>query len=113
MSGTRLIATPFPYEAVKAALLELPKMELSPVDFGRMIEAGKRLGWSKELLDGHEALRAGGRCFDFRQNEPPWLRGRLSEDNVFFEYADEKEEAVVRPVFSELARRLGLKLLEY
>ncbi len=113
MAGTRLVATPFPYEAVKAALLEVPKLEASLLDLQRMIETGKRLGWSKEQLEGHEVLRARGRCLTFRQNQPPWLRGTLWEDNVFFEYADEKEEAAVRPVISELAARLGLSVLEY
>ena len=49
MSGTRLIPTGagFPYEAVKSALLALPKVETSPVELERMIETGKRLGWSK------------------------------------------------------------------
>ena len=113
MSGTRLVGTPFPYEAAKAALLALPTMETGPVDFDRKLELGKRLGWSREMLEGHEALRAGGRCFTFRQNQPPWLRGTMYEDNVFFEYGDEKEEAAVRPLITGLAERLKLKVQEY
>jgi hypothetical protein len=117
MSGTRLVPTSeaaaFPYQAAKAALLALPAIEVGPVDFERMIEVGKRIGWSQEMLDGHEALRVGGRCFTFRQNEPPWLRGTFYDDNVFFEYADETQEAAMRPLIAELARALGLKTIEY
>ncbi|MBK7861807.1 MAG: hypothetical protein IPJ65_24960 [Archangiaceae bacterium] len=117
MSGTRLVqqneATPFPYDAAKEAVLALPKVEVHPMELGRMIEVGKRIGWSKELLDGHEALRAGGRCFTFRQNVPPWLRGTFYEDNVFFEFANEQQEAEMRPFILELATRLQLKVLEY
>jgi hypothetical protein len=117
VSGTRLVAkseaVPFPYEAARAALLALPAMEIGVVDFQRMIEVGKRIGWSQELIDGHEALRAGGRCFTFRQNQPPWLRGTAYEDNVFFEYADEQQEAAVRPVISDLARTLDVRVVEY
>jgi hypothetical protein len=117
LSGTRLVPVsegrPFPYQAVRAALLELPAIECTALELGRMIEVGKRLGWSREQLDAHEELRRGGRCFNFRQNEPPWLRGTCWEDNVFFEYDDEKQEAAVRPVIVELAGRLGLKVLEY
>jgi hypothetical protein len=117
VSGTRLVAkteaAPFPYQAVKSALLALPAMEVGPVDFGRMIELGKRLGWSQEMIEGHESLRAGGQCFTFRQNQPPWLRGTFYEDNVFFEYADEKQEAAMRPLISQLARSLEVRVVEY
>lgn len=117
MSGTRLVpkteAAAFPYHEAKRALLAMPAIEVGPVDFTRMIEVGKRIGWSQELLDGHEALRAGGRCFTFRQNQPPWLRGTVYEDNVFFEYDDERQEAQVRPVITELARALDVRVIEY
>jgi len=117
MSGTRLVQkterTPFPYEAAKAALLALPAIETGAVDFSRMIEVGKRIGWSQEMLDGHEALRAGGRCFTFRQNQPPWLRGTCYDDNVFFDYADEKQEAEMRPAIVELAQQLDVRIVEY
>jgi hypothetical protein len=117
MSGTRLVpvsdSAEFPYGAVKERLLALPSIELEPVDFERMIEVGKRIGWSKELLDGHEALKLGGRCFTFRQNVPPWLRGTLYEHNVFFEYTDEQQERLVRPHITELAQGLDVRLVEY
>jgi hypothetical protein len=117
MSGSRLVVKAakdrFPYEAAKKALLALPSMETAPLELRRMIEVGKRIGWSQEKLDGHEALRAAGRCFTFRQNEPPWLRGTCWEDNVFFEFDDEKQEAAVRPVILELARVLDVKVVEY
>jgi len=117
MSGTRLVSkaeiTEFPYDAVKDALLAMPAIKTAPVDFDRMIEVGKRIGWSKEMLDAHEALKARGRCFTFRQNEHPWLQGTLFEDNVFFDYADSSHEAEARPIIIELARTHDVRVIEY
>jgi hypothetical protein len=117
MSGTRLVSkadtTEFPYEAAKDALLAMPAMNTGRVDFDRMIEVGKRIGWSKEMLEAHEALRASGRCFTFRQNQPPWLQGTLFEDNVFFDYADSNQEVAARAVIIELARTLDVRMIEY
>lgn len=117
MSATRLVpktdTTEFPYQAAKDALLAMPAMKTQPVDFDRMMEVGKRIGWSREMLDAHEALKAGGRCFQFRQNQAPWLQGTLFEDNVFFGYTDGKQEALARPVIAERARTLDVRIIEH
>ena len=117
MSGTRLVpagpAAPFPYDEAKRLLLAMPRMSVGKVDFGRQIEVGKRLGWSKEMLDGHAGLLARGRCFTFRQDQPPWLRGTFYEANVWFEFDDQKQEETMRPAILSFAQTLGLKTVEY
>ena len=70
------------------------------------------------IVELHYASQSGGDSFSpvagfSALNVPPLLRGTLWEDNVFFEYADEKQEAEMRPAIVELAERLELKVIEY
>ena len=114
MSGVRLIAkdeTDFPWAGALQELRSLEGAELVPKDFTRMLEAGRRIGWPRELIEANEQLAARGRCFDIAQSAPPELRGSLFEDNIFFSFLSDDHEKSCRPVIEQLATTLNLKVV--
>ena len=82
---------PFPYDDALQLLRDLPEAELVAKDFGPLIEAGKRMGWTAKMIRSHEKLAAGGRCYDFAWTGPPAMRGTLFENNLFISVVDDEE----------------------
>jgi hypothetical protein len=115
MSGLRLIAkedeTDFPWERALQALRSLDGLELVPKDFTRMLEVGRGIGWSQELIETNEQLAARGRCFDIAQSVPPELMGSLFEDNIFFSFGSDDHEKICRPTILSLATELDLAVV--
>jgi hypothetical protein len=118
MSGVRLIPktdeSEFPYQEAKQILLfSFQDLSFQSTDFAPMIVAGKRIGWTEEMLIAHEALAERGNCFDFRLQISPYLNGTLYEDNIFFRFVDSEHERECMPLIPELATRLEVRVLTY
>src|SRR5437870_1892326 len=97
MSGIRLIPktdeSEFPYmEARQILLFELHDVFFKPTDFDALISAGKRVGWTAEMIAEHQAMAERKKCFDFRMESVPYLSGTLYEDNIFFSFYDSQQE---------------------
>src|SRR5438552_586959 len=69
----------FPYEEALRRLAAFPGVTMRPKDFGPLIAAGAKVGWPTEMLEEHERLAERGLCFDFVQNQVPFLQGSLYE----------------------------------
>jgi hypothetical protein len=94
----------FPYAEAKRRLEEDAK--LIPKDFGPMIEAGRRMRWTEEMIRGNEDLARRGNCFDFVMRVEPFLSGALFENNVFFSITGDEHAALT--YIRRLAKELGV-----
>jgi len=101
----------FPYEEVRRRLFENPSTRVRPFDFGPMIEAGKRMGWTEEMIRTNEELSHRGRCFAFEMTQEPFLRGTLYEDNVFFSFSGAEHERASMHAIEGLAREFDVRVL--
>ncbi len=99
----------FPYDEAKQRLEE--DANLTPKDFGPMIDAGRRMGWTEVMIRAHEELAQRGKCFDFQMRVAPHLRGSLFEDNVFFSITE--EEATALAYITRLANKLGVRVFKH
>lgn len=99
----------FPYE--EALRLLEQDADLEPADLTEMIEAGRRMGWSQEMIVANEALAAGGKCFSFTLRKPPHLSGTLYEDNIFFSINGNERDA--KTYIRSLAKLLGAAVYEH
>ncbi len=117
MGATRWIPDPedseFPSDAARIWLEERGGMSFTPVDFEALLARGRSVGWTGAMLAEHERMAERGRCFDFVQDEAPFLRGTLWEDNVYFLYLDADHEAGCRSLIVEGGRVLEVGLYEH
>ncbi len=119
MGACRLIPktddSAFPYdEAMRLLILAQPAMTIKPKDFDELIEAGRKHGhWSPELIREHEEMAKRKRCFDFFLDRPPYLRGTLFENNIWFSlYSPEHEKACLRMI-EALRQRLDVRIIHH
>jgi hypothetical protein len=107
MPAMRLVAITddagFPYAEAKRRLAQ--DADLTPADLTPMIAAGRRMGWTGELIRANEELARRGNCFDFALQVAPYLTGTLYEDNVFFRMTGDESAEVA--YVEKLAEELG------
>lgn len=96
----------FPYAEAKSRLEQ--DVTLTPKDFGPMIAAGRRMGWTAEMIRANEELARRGNCFDFVMGGEPSIRGSLYEDNVFFSITGDDNAAL--SYIQRLAEELGVRV---
>src|SRR5262245_55496639 len=99
----------FPYAEAKRRLGQ--DADLTPKDFGPMIEAGRRMRWTEAMIRANEDLARRGHCFDFVLRVEPFLRGSLFEDNVFFSITD--DEGAAMAYIKRLAKELGVRVYRH
>lgn len=110
MSAVRLVPisddADFPYAEAKRCLER--DAELTPKDFGPMIEAGRKMRWTDEMIRTNEELAHRGNCFDFVLRAEPFLSGSLFENNVFFSITG--DERVALAYIKRLADELSVRV---
>ena len=99
----------FPYDAAKRLLAQ--DADLTPKDFGPMIEAGRRMRWTEAMIRANEELARRGKCFDFQMRVEPSLSGSLFEDNVFFSVTGDEKAALA--YIRRLAKELGVRVFKH
>jgi hypothetical protein len=102
----------FPYEQAKGLLHSLDEFEIGEVDFPAMIEKGKQIGWTQEMIDANWGLMKRGKCFSFIQHATPFLQGTMYEDNILFSFSSREHEDGCRRVINDFAKRLGVRVWE-
>ena len=100
---------PFPYQAAKELLAQ--DADLTPADLQAMIAAGKRMGWTEEMIMANEELAQRGHCFDFVLRIEPFLRGTLYENNIFFSITG--DEMAAQRYIKALAGKLGARVYKH
>ena len=93
----------FPYQAAKEFLAQ--DADLTPADLEAMIAAGKRMGWTEDMIRANEELARRGLCFDFVLRIEPFLRGTLYENNILFSITGDEKAA--QRYIKALAKKLG------
>ena len=99
----------FPYTEARLRLEQ--DAELTAKDFGAMIQAGRRMGWTGDMIRANEELAARRNCYDFALTVEPHLRGSLFEDNIFFSVTGDERAAL--EYIERLARELGLRVYRH
>jgi hypothetical protein len=99
----------FPYDEAKQRLEQ--DADLMPKDFGPMIEAGRRMGWTQAMIRANEELALYGKCFDFQMRVAPNLTGTLFEDNIFFSITGQERAALA--YIRRLAKELGVRVFKH
>jgi hypothetical protein len=85
--------------------------DLTPKDFGPMIEAGRRMRWTSAMIRANEELSARGNCYDYTLSTEPYLTGSLFEDNIYFSLAGDERMAL--KYIERLARELGVRVYRH
>jgi len=99
----------FPYDQVKAAIEGLASVEISDVDFEKIIADGIRNEWPPQLVENQRQMQQSGKCFNFAQGVEPFLEGTVYLENVYFLFEDEAHADRCAPVIDGMAQDLGLK----
>ncbi len=114
MPATRLIPATddaeFPYEELLAHIWTLDGVAIKHADLSEMIAAGKRSGWSAEMIAANEALQRTGRCRDVMQSKPPYLYATLYLDNLYIMYWDNAHRIACAPLVASMANKLGVRI---
>src|SRR5689334_10540510 len=114
MSAIRMIPAtddgPFPYDQALKLLSTCPGLMMKSKNFAPLIAAGKRMGWSQEMIEEHERMEQGGLCFDFAQQQTPFLQGSLFEDNIYFRLTDYEHEKKCESLIVRIVAELGARV---
>ncbi len=101
----------FPYcKAMETLLFKDPDISFEPVDFAKLIENGKRMGWTEEMLTNHVQMNKRGKCFNFCSNLPNGLQGTIWEDNIHFLFKDKNHEMRCTPIIESLSIELDVRI---
>lgn len=73
------------------------------------MEAGKKIGWTDQMVDEHWEMMRRGKCFDFSVENG--ISCTLWEDNIFFRFFSADHQDVCVPVIESLARQLGCSIM--
>lgn len=101
----------FPYEkALELLLSRYSDLSTNPVDFDTLIENGKRMGWTEEMINSHQAMKKRGKSFNFKTETENGLRGTFGEDNISFLFNSKEHENKCIPVIKTLAIDLDVRI---